>query len=168
MSGLLRLFQSLSKLPMFVASCALFALMVLTFADVVMRSVFNAPIQAATELIRIGIAVLVFAALPVLSGRGNHIAVDLLDGTFERFRLSRWRDAFVALACGIMLWFPAGRVVDLAYRALNYGDQTEYLQIPTFYIGMFIAVMTYLTAVTLIARGLIHLFANHLLDPAHD
>ena len=136
MRSLIRLTTALSALPMTMASVALFALMVLTFADVIMRSVFNAPIEAATELIRIGIA------------------------------LQRWRDGLVTLGCGVMLWFPAGRVVDLAYRALSYGDVTEYLEIPTFYIGMFIAVMTYLTAVVLILRGLLRLFAPQLLDPA--
>ena len=69
MRSLIRLTAALSALPMTMASVALFALMVLTFADVIMRSVFNAPIEAATELIRIGIALIVFSALPVLSGR---------------------------------------------------------------------------------------------------
>ncbi len=162
------LLKTLSKLPMAVASVALFALMVLTFVDVVMRSAFNAPIEAATELIRIGIAVVVFAALPVLSARGEHITVDLLDGPFARFRLNRWRDALIHLLCGAMLWYPAGRVIDLADRARSYGDVTEYLQIPTYYVALFIGGMTYLTAVVLIGRGLTHLFANHLLDPAND
>lgn len=158
--------QKLSLIPMTMASIALFALMTLTFADVVMRSVFNAPIEAATELIRLGIALTVFSALPVLSARGEHIAVDLLDGPFARLKLQRWRDAVIALSCGLMLWFPAGRVVDLAYRARSYGDQTEYLQIPTFYMGMFIAAMTFLTSAILIMRGLLYLFAPRLLEPA--
>ena len=76
-----------------------------------------------------------------------------------------WRDGVIALSCGLMLWFPAGRVVDLAYRARSYGDQTEYLQIPTFYMGMFIAAMTFLTSVILIMRGLLYLFAPRLLEP---
>lgn len=164
MHRLIHLFQKLSVLPMMMASVALFALMVLTFADVVMRSAFNAPIEAATELIRLGIAVLVFSALPVLSWREQHIAVDLLDGPFAKMRLQRWRDGFVALACGVMLWFPAGRVVDLAYRAQSYGDQTEYLEIPTFYIGMFIAAMTFLTSVVLMLRGALHFFAPRFLE----
>lgn len=158
--------RKLSLIPMTMASIALFALMTLTFADVVMRSVFNAPIEAATELIRLGIALTVFSALPVLSARGEHIAVDLLDGPFARLKLQRWRDAVIALSCGLMLWFPAGRVVDLAYRARSYGDQTEYLQIPTFYMGMFIAAMTFLTSAILIMRGLLYLFAPRLLEPA--
>lgn len=165
MQNLLKLLNVLAKLPMFVASLALFALMCLTFTDVLMRSMFNAPIEAATELIRIGIALIVFAALPVLSGTNAHISVDLLDGPFRKLRLERWRDAAVALICAAMLWYPAGRIVDLAERARGYGDVTEYLAIPTFYIAYFIAGMTYITALVLLGRGLLHLFAPHLLDP---
>ncbi|ANP38747.1 MULTISPECIES: TRAP transporter small permease [Rhodobacterales] len=160
----LRFLTALSKLPMFLANLSLFALMCLTFADVLMRSVFNAPIEAATELIRIGIALIVFAALPVLSAQNGHIAVDLLDGPFRRMRLERWRDAAVALICAVMLWYPAGRVVDLAERSRSYGDVTEYLSIPTFYIAYFIAAMIYVTAVALIGRGLLHLIAPHMLE----
>lgn len=165
MNNALRLLKAFAQLPIFVASAALFALMCLTFADVLMRSIFNAPIEAATELIRIGIALIVFAALPVLSARNAHIAVDLMDGPFQMAGLARWRDAFVAFACAAMLWYPAGRIVDLAERARNYGDVTEYLEIPTFYVAYFIAVMTYVTAAALLGRGLLHLFAPQMLEP---
>lgn len=165
MQNALRLVAAIARLPIFVASLALFALMCLTFADVLMRSIFNAPIEAATELIRIGIALIVFAALPVVSASSSHIAVDLMDGPFQMAGLARWRDAFVALACAAMLWYPAGRIVDLAERARNYGDVTEYLEIPTFYVGYFIAVMIYITAAGLVGRGLLHLFAPKMLEP---
>ena len=163
-----QLLKALSHLPMIVASVALFALMCLTFADVLMRSIFNAPIEAATELIRIGIALIVFAALPVLSARNGHIAVDLLDGGFRKFRLERVRDAVVALVCAAMLWKPAGRIIDLADRAKSYGDVTEYLQIPTFYLAYFIAAMTYLTALALLGRALLHIFAPQTLVYQND
>ena len=163
-----QLLKALSHLPMIVASVALFALMCLTFADVLMRSIFNAPIEAATELIRIGIALIVFAALPVLSARNGHIAVDLLDGVFRKFRLERVRDAVVALVCAAMLWKPAGRIIDLADRAKSYGDVTEYLQIPTFYLAYFIAAMTYLTALALFGRALLHIFAPQTLVYQND
>lgn len=164
MPRLLQFLKALAQIPMFVASLALFMLMLLTFADVLMRSIFNAPIEAATELIRIGIALIVFAALPVLSARGGHISVDLLDGLFQRLHLERWRDAAVALGCAAMLWYPAGRVVDLAERARGYGDVTEYLSIPTYYVAYFIAAMTYLTAAALVGRGLLHLFSPASLE----
>jgi TRAP-type C4-dicarboxylate transport system permease small subunit len=159
MTLLKRLAQLAAGLPILVASVALFMLMVLTFCDVVLRSVFNAPIEAATELIRIAIAIIVFSALPLLSARGQHISVDLLDPLFARLRLTRLRDGIVNIACGVMLYFPAERVIDLAERARSYGDQTEYLNIPTFYIGWFIAIMSFATALVLLLRGAIILFA---------
>lgn len=152
---LLRILKRLSVLPMFVASFTLFALMVLTFADVVLRSAFNAPIEAATELTRIAMAVIVFSALPVLSARNGHIAVDLLDILFHRMRLERGRDGLIALVSGLLLVLPAMRIIDLAERARSYGDQTEYLAIPTYLIAWFIAAMTFLTAFVLIARGIL-------------
>lgn len=154
-----RLFRLASDLPILLASAILFALMVLTFTDVVMRSAFNAPIEAATELIRLSMAVIVFAALPKLSAQGQHIAVDLLDPMFDGMRLTRLRDGVIAIACGAMLWLPAERVIDLAERARSYGDQTEYLHIPDFYLGWFIGLMTFATAIALIVRGALILFA---------
>ncbi len=168
MPPVIRFLKSLSQLPMIVASVALFALMCLTFADVLMRSIFNAPIEAATELIRMGIALIVFAALPVLSAQNGHIAVDLLDGPLRKLGLERARDILIALGCAAMLWWPAGRIVDLAERARNYGDVTEYLQIPTFYVAYFIAAMTYLTAIALIGRAALHIFAPQVLVSQND
>ncbi|MCI5076040.1 TRAP transporter small permease subunit [Oricola sp.] len=159
MEQLRKLVHFVAAIPMMTASVALFALMVLTFADVVMRSAFNMPIEAATELIRIAIAIIVFSALPILSGSDQHIVVDLADPIVDRLGLSRLRDGVITLACGLMLWLPAQRVVDLAERARSYGDQTEYLNIPTFYVAWFVAAMTFVTAAVLVVRGLLVLLA---------
>jgi len=151
-----------------ISSVALFALMTMTFADVVLRSVFNAPIQAATELTRIFMAIVVFSVIPILSGRGEHITVDLLDGFLRRFRLLRVSNAVVTLVCGVMLWWPAQKIVVLAKRAHSYGDLTEYLDIPVFYISWFVAIMVYATMVVLILRGLAIAFAPQHLERLHD
>ncbi|RID92213.1 TRAP transporter small permease subunit [Gemmobacter lutimaris] len=169
MIPLIRLMRRLSVLPLILASVTLFALMVLTFCDVVLRSAFSAPIEAATELTRIAIAIIVFASLPVLSGRGGHIAVDLLDPIFARLHLERLRDGIVTTLSGVMLLWPAWRIVDLAERARSYGDVTEYLAIPVSTVTWFIALMTFLTAAVLIARGLMIWLAPRLLwEGGHD
>lgn len=132
-------------------------MMALTFADVIFRSVFNTPIEAATELIRIAMAIIVFSALPVISGRNEHISVDLLDNLFSSY-WDRLRSAAMAIACGLMLLWPAQRIVVLAERSASYGDITEYLGIPQSWIAWMIAVSTFVTALVLISRGLIILF----------
>ena len=164
MQAISSLLGRVAHLPLFVAGLALFFLMVMTFCDVVLRSAFNAPIEAATELTRMAMAVIVFSVMPVMSARGEHISVDLLDGIFARLRLSRIRDAVVFIGCGVLLWWPAQRIVVLAERARSYGDTTEYLLVPVFYMSWFIAIMTYATMVALILRGLAIAFAPQLLE----
>lgn len=168
MKSIARVLNQLSELPMLLAAATLFILMVLTFADVIMRSVFSAPIEAATELTRIAMAVIVFSALPVISGRADHIVVDLLDPLFRRAGAERLIDGLVTLVCGGLLVWPAMRSFDLANRARSYGDLTEYLSIPVFYLTWFIAFMTLLTAMTMALRGLVVLFRPSLLRGTHD
>lgn len=159
MTPLIQLVRRASVLPVIVACTALFILMVMTFCDVILRSVFNAPIEAATELTRILMAVLVFSVLPIISVTNGHIAVDLTDGIFHRLRLSRLRDTVIYTLSGVMLYWPVQRVWILAERARDYGDVTEYLGIPTYLVGWFIAASVAITAAVMILTGLLHLFA---------
>ena len=149
-----KLAKVLLEIPLIFASVILFLMMALTFADVVMRSALNSPIEASTELIKIAMAVIVFSVLPVVSWRGEHISVDLLDRFFSPL-ITRLRDALVAIVCGAILFLPAQRIVVLAERAASYGDVTEYLGIPQTYIAWMIAVMTFITAGALVLRGIV-------------
>ena len=167
MTEIIRLARIAAVVPTALSVIALFAMMVMTFADVVLRSAANMPIEAATELTRIMMAVIVFSVLPVVSAQNTHIAVDLLDGLFPKWA-ARWRDALISLICGGMLWWPAERVVVLAERARSYGDVTEYLAIPTFYVAWFVAILTYLTMACLILRGVILIAAPRALEARDD
>ena len=164
MQNLVSFARRVSFLPTLLACVALFILMVMTFFDVILRSVFNAPIEAATGLTRILMAILVFSVLPIISAGRGQIAVDLTDGIFARLRLSRARDAIVYLVSGIMLIWPIQRVWVLAERARDYGDVTEYLAIPVFYVGWFIATFTTITAVAMIITGILHIIAPQALS----
>ena len=75
-------------------------------------------------------------------------------------------DVVVNLACGIVLWWPAQRVVALAERAQSYGDVTEYLGIPVHFMAWFIAIMTFATMAVLILRGLAFVFIPRLVTEA--
>ena len=158
-----RLISWVGRLPSLLAAATLFTLMVMTFMDVMLRSIINNPIESATELTRLFMAIIVFASLPVISWRGGHIVVDLLDSKFGEVA-SLLRDSVVNLVCGAALLWPAVRVWQLAERARQYGDVTEYLRIPQFYIAYFIAVATFVTALLLLARGVLMLIAPKVLQ----
>ena len=158
----------LTRAPSLLAAGALFILMVMTFFDVVLRSLANNPIESATELTRLLMAITVFSSLPVISWRNEHIVVDLLDPLFNKGP-ARVRQIIVDLACGTFLLWPALRVWQLALRTAEYGDTTEYLQIPQVYIAAFIAFATFVTALILLLRGLIGIFAPaRLPTPNHQ
>jgi TRAP-type C4-dicarboxylate transport system permease small subunit len=84
--------------------------------------------------------------------------VDLLDPLFGR-TASRIRDILLDLLAGALLLWPAWRVYELAQRSAMFGDRTEYLEFPTFYIEYFIAFFTTVTALTFILRGIMRIFA---------
>ncbi|MEM6620462.1 MAG: TRAP transporter small permease subunit [Pseudomonadota bacterium] len=166
MATLARFLAVLGWIPLAVSCTALFGLMIMTFADVVLRSALSAPIEAAPELTRIAVAVVVFGSLPVLSARGGHISVDLLDPLFDRAGVTRVWNGFMAIACGVILWWPANRVVDLAERSRSYGDLTEFLELPVHLVSWAIAILTFATMAALILRGFALLFVPALVvDP---
>ena len=154
----------LLQIPSFVAAAALFLLMALTFCDVILRSMFNAPIEIAADLTRLLMAIMVFSVLPTLSAQGGNISVDLLEGYFSRPNMMRWSDIAINLVCGAMLVLPAKRIFDLAERSRSYGDVMEYMRLPVHYVGWFVALMTTITAVVLIMRALILLVKPSVLE----
>src|SRR5699024_10106075 len=62
------------------SAIVLFLLMVLTCVDVVGRYFFSQPLIGATELTEISLSLVIFTAIPVITWRGGHIVVDLIDG----------------------------------------------------------------------------------------
>ena len=119
---------------------ALALLVALTVIDVAGRYALGAPLAGATELTEFGVAVVVFAALPALTWRGGHVAVDLLDRFVPRAHRRRRAATVAALFC-TCLWAPAWRVAELAQRAARRGEVSEYLSIPLAWVYFFIAAM---------------------------
>lgn len=156
-------YHFLVEVPIWLACAALFILMVMTFCDVILRSSFDAPIEAATELTRIFVAVMVFAVMPHISVNDGHIAVDLTDAIFERYRLSRFRNGLILILSGVLLSWPVSQVWKLAERTRDYGDVTEYLALPQYLTMWFIAAGITLAAAAMVVAGVLTLVAPRIL-----
>lgn len=135
-----------------VSSLVLFTLMALTCVDVVGRYLFNSPLHGGTELTEIGLAVMVFAAMPVITWRGGHIVVDLLD-RFLGSKVVKALSLFAALVMSTSLYFLALRIFELGERSIRRGVVTEFLAMPTGYIVQYIAIMSWATAAGMITYG---------------
>ena len=132
------------------ASAILFALMVLTFADVVLRYLFNRPIRGGFELTELALLVLIFAGLPLVSHADEHVTMDFVDRVLPPRAREMVVRAVHALCAAVMFfltwqaWLKAGKIG-------AYGDTTEVLRIAVAPFVYFMAVMIALT-------GLVHLY----------
>jgi TRAP-type transport system small permease protein len=132
------------------ASALLFAMMCLTFVDVVARYVFNRPIRGAFEVTELLLLVLIFAGLPLVSHADEHVTMDFID----RLLPPRLRGAWIRImhgVCAAIMFFLAWQVWIKATRIASYSDTTEVLSIT---IGPFVYFMALMIALT----GLVHLF----------
>jgi TRAP-type C4-dicarboxylate transport system permease small subunit len=132
------------------ASALLFSMMVLTFFDVVGRYLLNRPIRGAFELTELGLLILIFAGLPLVSHADEHVTMDFIDRVLpERLRRA-WIRAMHAI-CAAIMFFLAWQVWIKANRIAGYGDTTDVLLIP---IGPFVYFMALMIGVT----GVVHVF----------
>jgi TRAP-type C4-dicarboxylate transport system permease small subunit len=132
------------------ASAILFAMMILTFADVVARYVFNFPLRGAFEVTELMLLVLIFAGLPLVSHADEHVTMDFIDRALGPRALSALVRAVHILVAAVMffltwqVWIKAGRLA-------GYGDTTDVLKIVVSPFVYFMAVMIALT-------GIVHVF----------
>ena len=158
----LRAVHGTARLPLWIAAASLFAMMVLTFTDVIMRSFASSPLPGAAEITEILLAATVFAAMPATSLWGRHISVDLFDG----FWAARLREGLVNLIFGVLLWWPVVKCWESGLRTMGYGEVTLYLRLPVGWIIYLIAAGLTLSAVAMILRGIFILFVPGV-NPDH-
>lgn len=146
-----------------ISAVVLFALMVMTCIDVFGREVLRAPLDGATELTQIMLGVIVFAVLPIVSFREDHITVDLLDRWFPK-RLAHPRQVLLNLIAGGIMAAVCWRVWIIGRDQADVGDTTEFLAIPLGPVSYFIAIMSGITAVALIANAIRHIMGRGRID----
>jgi len=132
------------------ASALLFGMMVLTFFDVVGRYLLNKPIRGAFEITELGLLVLIFAGLPLVSHADEHVTMDFIDRILPQ-RFARAWIRVVHTICAAIMFFLAWQVWIKANRIASYSDTTDVLRIT---IGPFVYFMALMIGLT----GLVHVF----------
>jgi TRAP-type C4-dicarboxylate transport system permease small subunit len=129
---------------------ALFAIMALTFFDVLGRKFADNSIPGSLEVTELLMVVVIFGALPLVSERGEHVEFDSLDPYLPQW-LRRAQAFLVHLLCaavllglGWLMWKSGGQFLET-------GETTAQLKIlkAPFLYGM---------GVLCAATGIIHLF----------
>ncbi len=144
----------LRALDLGLGGCCAFLLMglaALTVADVIGRYVLTAPLPGAFELTELMLGALVFAALPLATMTGEHVAVDALyDASPPRLRTAlAWLGG---VATAVALWAIAWRLAVYSTRLANDEAVTDALLVPLAPLGWFGAGMAALSGLLAVAR----------------
>jgi TRAP-type C4-dicarboxylate transport system permease small subunit len=123
-----RVLDVVAKACGYVAAVFALGMVALTVTDVVLRAAVSRPIHGTLELVELLLACSIFAALPAVFLRDQHVVVDVIDHAVPRAVPLLHRVAavvsFVVLAA--MGWYMIPRAVDI----FEFGDVTSDLSIP--------------------------------------
>lgn len=133
-----------------VAGVALFAMMTITFVDVVGRKFFGHSIVGSVELTEMTMLAMIFAGIPLASLAGEHVVFDLLD-TFLPDRVRYWQARLANAICTVLIGVAAWFVLNRAMRTASMGDTTAQLLVP-------VAPFHYAAAALLVVCAFMHLY----------
>ncbi len=141
------LLSALRRLCDALVALLLFAMMLVTFLDVLGRYVVSRPVPGSTEIIAYLLVLVIFVALPIVTWRDKHISISLVEGAFGALA-NRLRRAAVRVLSGVVLlglgWYLWGHAAMLAGNR----DVIGYLELPVApgaYAAGVLAVITGLT-----------------------
>lgn len=136
------------------AAAALFAIMGLTLVDVGGRKFFNRSLPGGLELTEILMVCVIFAGLPLVSWRGEHVVFD----TFDRFipdRVRRIQIRVVHLLAAVTFAWLAWLMTGKAQRFASYGETTSYLQLPLHPVAWGMAALLFVTGLAHLALAVL-------------
>lgn len=97
----------LGRLLAFISTLPLALIVILTFCDVFARYLFAHPIPGASEIIQFAMALAIFTALPLVTGTGGHITVDLFTYALnkrQQLLLQLSNELFSGVALAMIAW----------------------------------------------------------------
>ena len=131
------------------AALLLFAMMALTCMDVIGRYFMDRPIYGAFEITEMLLAALIFAGLPIVTLRNEHVTVDVFDAITPdwMFRLQHVVACLIGLtATGYLAWRLWVRAVNMD----SAGETTAQLKLKLAYLTYTMSILMALAAVALL------------------
>ena len=154
MKSIARLSALANTLLKYFVGLLLLCLMFITVIDVIGRYGFNAPLPGANELTELVMGVLVFAALPLVTVRSEHITISLLENLFKGW-VKRVQQEIIRAICMTVMITMSWRLWLKGDELASYSDTSSYLHVPLAPIAYFMSVMAAFSALLLILMILV-------------
>jgi len=142
------LLPPLLRVAEIVTAFLLFVMMMLTFADVIGRYIFTAPIFGAAEMIQFLLAITIFGGLCLVNANDEHITVELFEAQIDRWIPTARRIIVQVFSVGVMA-IIAYQLYEFALEAERVGSKTVVLEWPFAWVAFAVAG---LSVVSLVAQ----------------
>jgi TRAP-type transport system small permease protein len=139
----------------------LMAMVALTFADVIGRRLFGAPVYGAHDITEHLMALVVFCGLPLVTVAGAHLTIDLFDRLVGGRWMGWWRALTAVMVVGI-LCLLTWLFVRHGLNAARISEVSQALRLPRAPLYLFIAASFALSALAAAAISL----TGAMTDPA--
>ena len=130
----------------------LFAMMLVTFADVLGRYVVSRPVPGSTEITQYLLVLTIFFALPIVTWRDEHISISLLEGAFGGL-VNRLRRAAVRVLSGAVMLVVGWQMWGHAGMLARNRDVIGYLELPVAPGAYAVSVLAAVTGLTFLATA---------------
>lgn len=150
--------KTLETLSGLLCGGALFAIMSLTFFDVIGRKAVSQSIPGSLELTELLMVIVIFAGMPLVSQRGEHVVFDSFDGVFSPGML-KVQKALVHILCAVAMLGLAALMWRTGGQFVESGETTAQLKLLK---APFIYGMSVFCGIT----GLVHI--GQVFNPAAD
>lgn len=131
-----------------ISSVVILIMMLLTFADVIGRYGFNKPIFGASEMISALLALAIFSGLGVLNARDEHITVELFEEPFRRLFTPFIYEIIIQIFSIFAMSLIAIVLYEHAIEAYAINSLTVVLELPTYYVTGFVALLALISVVS--------------------
>ncbi|MDH4192223.1 MAG: TRAP transporter small permease [Betaproteobacteria bacterium] len=133
----------------YLAAATLFGLMMVTCVDVVARYILNTPITGSFEITEILLAALIFAGLPLVTLKGDHVTVDLFDTITPNwlFRIQHIFACAISVVCTAFLSYRLWIRAENMYAA---GETTAELKFTVAWLTYSMSLLMALSACALL------------------
>jgi TRAP-type C4-dicarboxylate transport system permease small subunit len=145
------LFNRLIATLEWIMGVIIFAMMMLTFVDVIGRYLLNKPVPGAAEFVSFLLAVSLFAGIAIVSGENRHIAVTLFQPMLDR-RMKRLRITIVRVFSVLTMALIAAEMFRHTFRMIEFGRSTIVLDWPLWPITLLMAIAGAVTVLLMILR----------------
>lgn len=128
---------------------SLLMMVVINFADVIGRHLFNHPIFGIQDLTEHLMAVVVFCGLPLVTMAGTHLTVDLFDKLTQSSGM-RWWKQVITLLMTVILCLISWTFLQSALEAHSIADVSPELRLPRAPLYLLMACSAVLSALGLL------------------